>query len=385
MTRVVLANKHFLGLAGGAERNICDLANWLAANGHDVTIVSETKHGTSAAFFLDEKVTVATPDTTGDVENGDKIAQRFADRPDAHSWLKSTFKMRKRWAACIRAINPDVILTFMPHTSTMLLQELGDSFPILVTNQNDPQIDYFSNKHGDDEFELHLRLESLSLAAAVHFLIPNFLDSMPQAVAAKSIVIPNVVPAPFSKDKTRSTAQKRIVAVGRLVQQKGFDALITAFGLSILENDGWQLVIYGNGPEEKSLRAQIRRLKLQRNVYIMGFTRFPLRAMEAADIFVIPSLYEGWGLTLTEAMSLGMPTIGFRDCPGVNWLIDDGTNGVLVERSPNRLAEAMYSLAHDATRRARLGAAARNSVRRFAPELVYPMWDKAIFALVHEA
>ncbi len=374
--RIVLANKHFLGLAGGAERNIADLANWLARRGHDVFIVSETKHGQASAFPLDTHVHVVIP--TDDVRGKvDHVAMEYWDDPDRLGWANQSFSMRSKWGFTVRRLQPDVILTFLPHTSTMLLQELRDEFPIIVTNQSDPAVDYFSDKHSADPTEKALRLHSLGYAAAVHFLLPEFVQKMPAWVQTKSIVVPNA--APIGRYRRDDVLRNRVIAVGRLEPNKGFALLIDAFAHVARSHPDWQLHLFGRGPEDQTLRTRIRRHRLQRNVIMRGFASEPVAEMAKSDIFVIPSVYEGWGLTLTEAMSVGLASIGFADCSGVNTLIHDDANGVLVaQRSAEDLAEAINNLITDEPRRARLGREALIYVSQYSADAIYGQWEAEI-------
>lgn len=379
MTHVLLANKHYLGPAGGAERNISDLANWLADQGYRVTIISETKHGDRPAFPLRAGVNVHVPrDEPESRDQPDACMLRYLAEDATMYWARTSFAMRKKWARSIDAIAPDLIITYMPHTSTPLLQELGTRYPILVTNQNDPAIDYFSDKHGDDPIDKRIRLESLEFAAAVHFLIPPFVDKMPANVRQKSVVIPNVVPPHAQLSVDHRQERKVIIGVGRLVPQKGFDLLIEAFAQSQSRHSGWELHIFGDGPEKGKLHDIIRRRRLQRSVFLRGFTSTVTQHLDQADIFAIPSKYEGWGLSLTEAMSAGLPCIGLEDCSGVNWLIKHGRTGLLAQRSASDLARQIDLLANDPGLRRHLGVAATEAVRAFAPDRVYEIWRDVI-------
>lgn len=377
--KILLANKHFLGLSGGAERNISDLANAFAAKGHEVTIFSETKYGTAPAFPLDPHVTIAMPvdrPFVGDDPIGD--AERD---PEVRAWAKSNRSMRRKWGESIRYIWPDVIMTFMPHTSTPLLYELGNEFPFIVTNQNDPAIDYFSEKHSSDPVDQALRIKLLQRARAVHFLIPDFATKMPDYVQRRSVVIPNAVQDTSGVNLRR--IGKRIVALGRLVPHKGFKILIESFVASQAYRDGWELHLFGEGPEKNDLLETVRRLMAQTQIFLRGHTSQPVQELARAEIFVIPSEYEGWGLTLTEAMSVGVPAIGFEDCTGVNWLIRNGENGLLVRRGTSDMASAIDRLAMSPDLREMLSRAARESVKRFSTATVYGMWEQLINRVHH--
>ena len=68
----------------------------------------------------------------------------------------------------------------------------------------------------------------------------------------------------------------------------------------------------------------------------MGHTNAITRAYLAASLLCHPAEHEGWGLAVTEAIAAGVPAVGFADCPGVNQLIRDGENGVLVPGDGDR-------------------------------------------------
>ncbi|WP_179213839.1 glycosyltransferase [Rhizobium sullae] len=276
------------------------------------------------------------------------------------------------------SLEPSLLITFLPHTSTPLLEQLGERLPIIVTNQNTPAVDYFSEKHDTQAFDRYKRLKNLDLARAVHVLIPEFASYFPEHLRERVHAIPNVV-HPVNEGKSLFDSSKTIIALGRFDVQKQFDLLIRSMPFVLEKAPNWHLKIFGRGQEEDNLRTLIRRHSLQRSVLLMGRTAKPLDELRKADLFVIPSSYEGWGLTLTEAMSVGLPCIGFQDCSGVNWILRDGETGVLLrERSAETLADGILHLINDSTLARRCGENARAFVRQFSPEKVYAVWDSLI-------
>jgi glycosyltransferase involved in cell wall biosynthesis len=91
------------------------------------------------------------------------------------------------------------------------------------------------------------------------------------------------------------------------------------------------------------------------------------REYQSAEIFVIPSRYEAYGLVTAEAMAHGLPVIGFEDCPGTNELIRSGVTGLLVDPKNNRvhsLASALSSLMADPLLRKRLAASGHKAINK---------------------
>jgi glycosyltransferase involved in cell wall biosynthesis len=124
---------------------------------------------------------------------------------------------------------------------------------------------------------------------------------------------------------------KYFIAVGRLVEQKGFDLLLQAYADALNENETLpRLVIAGAGDEEQKLRALAATLGISKVVDFIGFTSNPYSLIKSACAFVLSSRHEGMPTVLVEAMALRTPVIAF-DCPtGPNELIVNGKNGTLV-------------------------------------------------------
>jgi len=98
-------------------------------------------------------------------------------------------------------------------------------------------------------------------------------------------------------------------AIGRLVPEKGYDALLRAFGRLCGEDDRVTLRIAGSGPMEAELRDMIRREGLEGRVEMVGFAEDVPDFLAGVNVFVHPSLMEGFGLTLLEALASGLPCI----------------------------------------------------------------------------
>ena len=133
----------------------------------------------------------------------------------------------------------------------------------------------------------------------------------------------------------------RLVALGRLAYEKGFDVLLRAMPLVLAQHDV-HLAIYGDGVERGSLEAQIAEQGLQQDVSLMGNTLDPLAALVSADVFVFPSRHEGLPVTLVEALACGCQIVA-SDCPhGPAEILQQGKLGQLVSpEDPMLLAAAI--------------------------------------------
>jgi len=167
-----------------------------------------------------------------------------------------------------------------------------------------------------------------------------------------------------------SPGGKRILAVGRLTRQKGFDLLLRA--LARLDDPAARLTILGEGPERGALVAQAARLGLAERVELPGFQPNPWSAMAQANVFALSSRYEGFPNALLEAQALGTPAVALA-CPGgPNEIVIPGETGWLApladeETTVAGLAQAMTTaLAATLDRE----AIARRTLERFGVEAI---------------
>jgi len=167
----------------------------------------------------------------------------------------------------------------------------------------------------------------------------------------------------------------KLIACGRLVDQKGFEYLLDAVPL-IRAQVPLTLTILGEGPLRPKLEARIRELGLQGIVTMPGFVENPFQLMAKADAFVLSSVFEGLGMVLVEAMACGTAVISTR-CPyGPEEIVDDGKSGLLVPvRDPSAMADAVVRIARDDDLRVRLGRAARIRSGDFSPAVVTRQYE----------
>jgi glycosyltransferase involved in cell wall biosynthesis len=158
-----------------------------------------------------------------------------------------------------------------------------------------------------------------------------------------------------------------VLAVGRLVDWKGHDVLIKAAAEFRDASPDIQVAIAGEGPMRAELERLIRASGPEQNVSLLGHVADIRALLARADLFVLPSINEPFGIVLLEAMALGLPVIA-TDAGGVPEIITDDQNGVLVPPADAAaLSRAISTLAADAAKRRRLGDCARITVKeRFA-------------------
>ena len=190
-------------------------------------------------------------------------------------------------------------------------------------------------------------------------------------------VIPN---AAISRQSVLSispvTKEKRVIAVGRLVYEKGYDRLIHAWSIlpkEILEE--WRLVIIGDGEQKNNLQEIIKTLNVCSSVCIKAPTKQIFDEYAKSAFFVMTSRTEGMPMTLIESMSCGLPAVCFDFACGPKEIIEDGVNGFLVENGNIReFSEKMEDLILNEDIRLVFSEKAKLVKDKFSEEKVTEMW-----------
>lgn len=276
--------------------------------------------------------------------------------------------------AAIRSRQPDVVLSFMVETNVLvILATLGCRIPVIVQEHTDPSL------HDLPRPWRLLRYVTYPLAASVVALSASALAALGPARGPRGNVVPNPVMPPPPRLLPPSDPPV-IVAIGRLVPEKGFDLLLRAFATVAASRDDWRLEIWGEGPERVALEQLRDSLGLSNRATLPGRTHDPYQALRRASLFVMSSRREGFPTALGEAMSCGLPVIS-SDCPsGPRQLVRDGIDGLLVPpEDVEALAAGMDLLIRDRDLARRLAHRAPEVVERFARSAVLERWD-AIFS-----
>jgi glycosyltransferase involved in cell wall biosynthesis len=171
----------------------------------------------------------------------------------------------------------------------------------------------------------------------------------------------------------------RLVSVGRLSHQKGFDVLLEALVAVRTARPGATLRIFGDGDERPALEAAVQRLGLGEAVDLPGFSDNPYPAVAAADLFVSSSRYEGFSNAIVEALACGMPVVA-TDCPSANReVLRAGFNGWLSAPpdDPAALARSILT-ALDERERMDPEAIRRDCAERFAAAGVVASYEALI-------
>ncbi len=351
--------------AGGAERVLAAMANFWAAKGWAVHVLTLDSGETPPFYPLHPAVAHRALALAG---CGSGVVDAL--------WKNSSRVRRLR--AALRQTQPEVVISLMSETNVLtLLAMIGTNVPVFVQEQNDPF------QHGLPRSWNVLRRWVYPLATAVVVLTGRSLGFFAPRVRQRAQVIPNpvIVTGQPRRPAANPGQPKTLIAMGRLDPQKGFDLLLQAFGRIAGRHPDWSLEILGEGALREKLETQAEALGLRDRVRLPGTTKEPHAKLRGADLFVLSSRYEGFPLSLGEAMACGLPVISF-DCPtGPAEIIRDGLDGMLVPaENVEALAAALDRLMSDAAQRAALAARAPEVLERFSLEKIMGQWEALISA-----
>ncbi len=193
-------------------------------------------------------------------------------------------------------------------------------------------------------------------------------------------IIPNSLP--FTSAETSSLTEKRIIAVGRLTHQKGFDILIDIFENTHQQAPDWELNIFGEGEDFQLLDSQIKQKQLESHIKLYGSVKNISENYLKSSIFVLSSRWESFGLVVIEAMSHGLPIISF-DCDGPKNLIEENKNGFLIPRFDQEdFSKKLLLLINNNEIRQELGKHALATSLKYEEKNIIPLWNRQIQSII---
>lgn len=349
---------------GGAERVMAALCSQFAHRGHRVTLIT-LDDGTRDRHVVDEAVTRHPLDVMG-------------NSPHLFAKFNNTRRRIAKLREAVRATSPQVVLSFCDRTNLLtLLAARRLDVPVVVSERSDPSQ---QNLGVVAEF---LRRTIYRRAAAVVALTEASASYLRASTAANVCVIPSAVETPtVTSDRSQAARLCRLVGVGRLEREKGFDRLIDAFAKVAAGAPDWSLRILGEGSARRQLEDQARTLGLSKRVSFPGWVQPIWSELGEATIFALPSRYEGFPSALLEAMAIGVPSIAV-DCPsGPRTILNAVSGGWLVENDTESLAQAIgWWIAHP-EQREQQGQVGKQVLDHFGWQAMLDRYENLIGAAV---
>lgn len=226
--------------------------------------------------------------------------------------------------------------------------------------------------------------QEASKATVYQVLMPSYVKQAKKLLSTKVVYIPNIVPEldeAHTVDLSVRKEKYRIVHVGRIEgHQKRQLILIQCFAKLAAQFPQWDIYFYGPVGDQKyksEIDQFVKMNHLEERIHFEGVTKNVIDKLNKSDIFAFPSAYEGFGLALTEAMSVGLPSIGFSYAPAVNELIIDGENGYLAKDN-DEFTRKLSLLMENQMTRIKFGKSSKKSVIPYHPEAVWSKWEQLL-------
>lgn len=368
-----------LYMAGGVERVLTLKANYFADKyGYDVTIITTDGKEKPHFFALSEKVRVINLDINFEEMWHHSFFLRLC------LYIPKERKFKKRLSEELNRIRPDITISLLRREINFLTDIHDGSKKIGEIHINRAHYRNFTPNRSNPFKALFSRYWMSGLVNRLkqldRFVVLTEYDRQSWQEIPRVDVIPN--PLPFYPSDVAFVRKKRIIAVGRYFDEKGYDLLLQAWSIVEKVEADWELVIYGDG--NKSYYEKIANiLGLNRNRCILNDSISDVeKEYVASSLFVCTSRFEGFGMGIIEAMACGLPVVAFDCLWGPRSIITDGEDGLLVENgNVRKMAEALISLMDDPQRIEMMGQYARNNVRRFNIDTIAGKWKKLFDSL----
>lgn len=369
--QLMFAARMIGGMAGGVERMIITVMNALVARGHEVDLFTWDLFGAEAFYPMAPEITWHRLDM-------------------GSPCVKASKKLMWRRAHAIRNLvrrrRPEVLVCFQDGPFFAIkAYTLGLGIPVVAAERNAPaRFDHLSaGRHR------WLIFQALRLSACIAIQCESYRALYPAFLRNRLACIPNPVVRTVCRarpDACNPDGRFRLLSVGRLGYQKNYSLLVEAFVRIAPIFPDWDLAIIGEGEDRSQLESLVTQHSLERRVTLPGVTKSITAWYASAQLFCLPSRWEGFPNALAEALAHGLPAVGFAGCAGVRDLIVDGSNGLLANGNGdiNSLILSLTALMRDPVLRASMGLMAVDSVRPFDPQTIFSRWEQLLSEIARQ-
>lgn len=346
--------------------------------GWDILIVTTDQQGRPPFYPFPEKIRMVDLGVNYADDNSKNVIKKIS------GYLRRKRIHKKRLTALLQKEKADIVVSLYPSESSFLPDIKDGSKKVLELHFCKFFRLQYRRKGLLGWIDQWRTLQDESIVRKFDkFVVLTYEDQRYWGLLPNIEVIPNA--AMNMSGHFSDVTHHRVIAVGRLDYQKGFDRLIQAWDI-VQKNrkySDWHLDIFGQGEWHDMLQDMIRERGLSETAHINQPTNSIGNEYAQSSLIVMTSNYEGFGMVLVEAMACGVPAIAF-DCKcGPSDIIKDGENGLLVHNGNiEGLAEAMMEVMDDENYRKMLSQNARKVVATYSEETVMRKWITLFESLV---
>lgn len=357
---------------GGMERVLLNkLRWWVRRGGVELLVVTTDQDGRPPFYAFPPEVRMTDLGIGYKADNGRHPVMKIL------GYFRKRIRHRKALTRLLMQERADIVVSLYPSESSFIPKIRDCSRKVLELHYSKFfRLQYSRRGLLGRADRFRTRQDERIVRRFDRFVVLTHEDAGLWGALPNLSVIPNaVVKMPESGYDVRS---RRVIAVGRLDYQKGFDRLLDAWAkLPAGLREEWRLDIFGQGEWEQRLRDQARALHIGNSVGIRPPTNDIFREYAASAFLVMSSHYEGFPMVMVEAMACGLPVVSFSFQCGPADIIRPLENGLTVpEGDTEMLALTMQMLMRDEGLRLRMSGQARKVTETYSEEAVMAQWEQ---------
>ena len=344
--------------AAGMERVLAEKANWLAAHGYDILIVTCEQKGRKPAFEFDPRIRFEDLAIGYEENNGGSFADKLIHYPAKQR------RHRKALEALLKREKADIVISMFGNEAGFLPRIKDGSRKVLEVHfSRFKKLQYGRKGLWALADRWRTGQDAATASKYDRFVVLTEEDRGYWGGLDNIRVIPN--PRTFSFPEPAALESKTVLAVGRYTYQKGFDMLLEAW--KRIDTTDWTLRIAGSGETLGEVPSNV----------ITGPSNDIKSEYLNAAFLVLSSRYEGLPMVLLEAQAAGLPVVAFTCKCGPKDVITDGKDGILVPKGDiEALAAGMRKLMDDRELRLKMGAEAFRNSDKYDKEQIMALWER---------